>query len=514
MIATSTDTVTIGTAAMSARDIVRVANGAPLVLDDGAQARIAASRAVVDELVDGPRLVYGLNTGLGHGRDQRIPLEELRAYQEAVVAGHEGGVGEPLPTAIVRAAIAARVNGIARGGSGASPAVARALVDLLNSRIHPVVPTVGSVGASDLMHLAAVGLVILGQGRAEHRGEVLPGGEALARAGLAPIILEPKDGLALISANAVSIGHGALVAARAYDIADVADLVVAMSMEAIRGNPSIVDPIVAAEKGVRGQAESAARIRRYLAGSDRCVEGGAASVQDPLSFRVAPQVHGALREVVRRLDDSVEQELNAVDDNPLVDVERRRLVSNGNFHPMLLALDVDAVRPALAHVAMLSDRRMNHLWMRLFADPSTMSVAGFAAAADRGGPLMRYSGAAITAELRDLANPVTLDVGALDLGVEDHATNAPLAVRHTGIALERLADVLAIELAMARSTLHIGADPGRLGDGVAAACEEFDAIHDPLGQRPPTADLHRAISDALVSRLLAAADRGIGAERP
>ncbi len=187
--------VRIAAADLPLGDLLRIAHGARVELAPDAVDRIRASRAVVDALVDGPTLIYGLNTGLGHLRDVQVPRETLRRYQELIVIGHEGAIGDPLPTEVVRAAIAVRLNGIARGGSGASLPVAEGLAALLNHRVHPIVATTGSVGASDLMHMAAIAQVLIGRGRAEVGGEVLPGAAALARVGLEPIVLEPKDGL-------------------------------------------------------------------------------------------------------------------------------------------------------------------------------------------------------------------------------------------------------------------------------------------------------------------------------
>ena len=488
-------------------DVAAVAAGARVELGPAAVAMILASRAVVDRLVNGDTLIYGLNTGLGHMRNERVSVDELRDYQVAIVAAHDSAIGEPLPTAVVRAAMFVRLAGIARGGSGASPGVARQLVGLLNAGIHPVVPAVGSVGASDLMHMAAIGAVMLGGGRAEVAGEVMPGAQALARAGLEPVVLEPKDGLALISANGVSIGAGALVAARAARTARAADLVLAVSLEATRGNPSVIEAAVAVAKPVPGQAASAAALRAFLAGSDRWTPAGVASVQDPLSFRVGPQVHGAFREFTRFLTEHVTIELAASDDNPLVVAGEDRMISNGNFHPIAMALAADALRPAAAHIAQLSDRRMNHLWTVLVSDPALLTPEGIRDAARYGGPLLRYAAAARTAELRALADPVTLDIGPLDLGVEDHATNAPFAVLRSDEALDLLQDVLAVELLIAAVAVRRNAASlGRLGSGTAAAVAEVDAILAGLGDARDAARLHRTMRDALLDRILAAAE--------
>lgn len=497
--------IVIDDAPLTIEDVVSIARGAPIALGAVARDRIAAARAVVDGLVAGDELIYGLNTGLGHMRNERVPLEALETAQILYVRSHAGGIGPPLPTEVVRAAMAVRVAGIARGGSGASPAIAETYVAMLNAGVHPVVSLVGSVGASDLMHMASIGLVAMGEGEAELDGERLPGAEAMSRAGIEVLSLAPKDGLTVISANGVSIGQAALVVDRARLLADASDLVAALSLEASRGNPSIVEPAVAQAKPVAGQALAARRIRAFLDGSGLCV-GGAASVQDPLSFRVVPQVHGAWREVLRFAQEAVDGELAAIDDNPLVSVADGRMISNGNFHPILLALAIDAVRPALAHVGQLSDRRTGHLWDALVSDPRVFTIGGFERMSAFGSPLLRYSGASRAAELRLLADPATLDVVPLDLGVEDHSTNAPLAVRRTDEALDRLADLLAVEVLTASSAL--GWRDGsrqRMSRRMATVFDLVVATLAELGPRPSSERVHSATRDLLYGPLEAAA---------
>jgi histidine ammonia-lyase len=479
--------VTITDGPMSLDDLAAIVDGATVEIGEAATERIAASRAVVEAVLAGEDLVYGLNTGLGHMRDTRVPRDVLRRYQEAIVVSHAGAMGDPLPSGVVRAAMVARLNGIARGGSGATPAVASMLAAMLNAGVTPVVPAIGSVGASDLMHMAAIGLVVLGRGRAQLDGETLDGGEALARAGLDPLVLEPKDGLALVSANGVAIGHGTLVALRAHEVLELADLAAALALEAIAGNPSIVEPAVAAAKPIPGQRTVVERIRGLLSGSDRCRPGGAMSVQDPLAFRVVPQVHGACLEMLEALCGAVEQELNAMDDNPLASIEEQRLLSNGNFHPMLMALSFDAIRPALAHVGQLADRRMGHIWDKLVASEELSSPDGMLEAALGEGRaiMLRYAAAARYAHLRQLAAPATLDIPPLDLGVEDHATNAPETVQRTSESLDALEDILAEELLLHRLALSSPMARAGLGGGTAAVLTELDRI---VGALPPEAD--------------------------
>jgi histidine ammonia-lyase len=480
-------TVMITEAPLAIEDLLAVVDGARVEPDDRTRARIAASRAVVDRALTSGEAVYGLTTQVGHGKDTRLTEEEIRGEQRFLVLSHSGGIGPPLPTAIVRAALAVRLNGIARGGSGAGVAAAEILAAMLNAGVHPVVPETASVGAGDVAQMAGMAQVAIGMGRAEYRGEVLPGGEALRRAGIMPLVLGGKDGLALISANGVSVGQAALVVARAARTAEAADVAAALSMEATGANASVLHPAVGQAKPIPGQVAAADHLRMLLAGSPLLGPGGARSVQDALSFRVVPQVHGALREYVTAARCAVTAELNAASDNPLVSVPDQALVSNGNFHPMVLAIACDALRIALAQVGQLSERRMSHLWDAFFRQlsgpPPTVAY----------GLQLRYPAAALFPELKQLAAPASLDTPPLDLGVEDHGTGAPLSVRKTDAALGLLEDLLAIELVLARDLLAAAPTRPILGAGTGAALrtvEQAIAVADP---RPDA--VHRALRD-------------------
>jgi histidine ammonia-lyase len=478
-------TVRIRNAPVSIADLLAVVDGARVELDEQALAVVAASRSVVDEALAAGSAVYGLTTQVGHGRDVRLTEEEIRAAQEWLVMSHAGGIGPPLPVPLVRAALTVRLVGMARGGSGAAVAAAEMLAAMLNAGVHPVVPETGSVGASDIGQMAGMAQVAIGRGRAEYHGTVLAGGEALRRAGLVPLVLSGKDGLALISANGVSVGQAALVVARAARVAEAADAAAALSMEATEANPSVLHPAVGRAKPVAGQVAAADHLRELLAGSALLGPDGARSVQDALSFRVVPQVHGALREYVDATRAAVEAELNAAADNPLVSVEDQALVSNGNFHPMVLAISCDALRIAVAHVGQLSERRMAHLWEAFFRrPPGPPPTSAY-------GLQLRYPAAAVFAELKQLAAPATLDIPPQDLGVEDHATGAPLSVRKTDTALGLLEDLLAIELLLASDVLARGPVRPALGVGTAAA---LDLVQEATAAAEPYPDaVHRVL---------------------
>jgi histidine ammonia-lyase len=307
-------------------------------------------------------------------------------------------------------------------------------------------------------------------------------------------VLSGKDGLALISANGVSVGHAALVVRAAEKAAEGADVAAALSMEATRANPSVVHPAVAAAKPIPGQAAAAHHLRALLTGSRLLEPDGPASVQDALSFRVVPQVHGALREYVQAARTAVEVELNASADNPLAWLPDRALISNGNFHPMVLAIAFDALRVALAQVGQLSERRMAHLWEAFFRQlvggPPRRPVYGLQ---------LRYPAAALFAELKQLAAPATLDVPTLDLGVEDHATGAPLSVRKADEAVNLLGDLLAIEMLLAHDVLGSAPTPVLLGSGTRTAVEMVEEV---LTQSEPRPDaVHRSLRERFPGRV-------------
>jgi histidine ammonia-lyase len=483
---------------MSLEELMELAHGATCELDASALAVIDDSRAVIDAVLATGKAVYGLNTGLGHGKDVRLAPEAIREFQMSMLRGHAGAMGPPLRKELVRAAMAARINGMARGGSGASRACATTLVSMLNAGVHPVVPGFGSVGAGDLAQMAAIALVAVGEGHAEHKGELVSGAVALERAGIPPVVLEPKDALTLMSHNGITIGHGATVVARARRALEAADIAAALSLESMSGNTSVFDPIVASVKGIRGQAEVSAHIRALVEGSGALDPSTERTIQDPLSFRVVPQVHGALWEFVELAGHAVETELNAITDNPLVSRADRRMVHNGNFHPMVVALSFDAIRPAIAHVGQLSDRRLSHLWGKTFASPLNLQK-------NPRGLSLRYAAAAASAELRQLAGPASLDIPPVDFAIEDHATGAPLSVMRTETALDRLDDILAVELLMARDLLLAG--DVAVGVGTRAVLDFMSGTAGGVAPTASAAELHHAVKRSLTGDLLEAARR-------
>lgn len=493
---------------MTLDEVQAVADGARVELTDEAIDLISRSRAVVDAAIEHGEAIYGVTTGVGHARDQRLPPAALEAMQPILIEMHLGAVGEPLPAELVRAGMVARLNGFARGGAGVSVDLARALEAILNNRIHPVIPRSGSVGAGDLGQLALLGRALIGRGEVDWNGERAQAADALHGAGLTPVRLQPKDALAVMSSNALTVGHGISLWRRVSDLLALADVVAASSLEAIGANPSLFDPAVAGARGSAGQVETSQNLRQALAGSSR-VDPTAASVQDPISFRVVPQVHGACRDVLSAVAGDLARELNARADNPLVDVESERVLSNGNFSVMNLALSAESLNLALAHVAMLSERRCGQLWDTVVSsmgegfggDESQGPSLDDGTPAFLAGLALRYPVAARYTRLKKLAQPVSLDIPTLDLSVEDHATNAAEVLWGTDEIVGILMEILAVEVLIAFASLRISPAPGPFGARTERLVELISLELSSLPAGTPPDMTHARVIDALKANL-------------
>ncbi len=475
-------TVTLSDARVGIRHVIRVARDhAPVAIGPGVVERLTRARAVVDRAAAGDTPVYGLNSALGANTGARLTKDEQGPYQVRAVRARAVGVGPPFSPDAVRAAMFTRAAGMARGGSGVSLPVFRALIDALNAGIVPYVPGRGSIGVADLPQLAHVALVLIGEGEAIVDGARVPGGDALAAAGLAPATLAAKDGLALISSNAVTVGRASLVLA---DLARTLALhtdVIALSFEAFRANLSPLDPRAQAARPAPGQAEAATRILIALAGSALAKPGAARRVQDPLSFRCVPQVHGALHDALARAVDHVEIELNSAADSPYADADGDRLFSTGNFHVPGLTLALETLGLAVAQAATLAVERC----LRLLS-PATSDLP---LQLTRGGP--QQSGFATTqkplialaTEIRHLANPTSLDFLPVSEGIEDHATMAPACVTKLDAMRECYVTLIAIEAVIAAQAVDLrspdvlatlGTGARRIYDGVRARVAVLD----------------------------------------
>ncbi|WP_347108639.1 aromatic amino acid ammonia-lyase [Paenarthrobacter sp. S56] len=486
----------IGTAPVAARMLAAAASDAAfhVKLNHDALTLIGRSREVVERTAASGQRVYGLNTLLGSGRDTAVEDKSILAYQVQVVRYHNSGVGPCLDLSEARAVILARLVGFSRGGSGVRSETARFYAELLNRGIHPAIPAEGSVGSSDLTQLAAVAALAIGEGEAfDADGTPIPGAKALADAGLQPLALAAGEALALVSANSYSVGVGTLALVRLQHVARLADVALALSLETIAryddgGNLSPFAPAIQAAKAVDGQRRSAESVRQLLAGGWLEDVRPEVSVQDPLSFRAAPQTHGAFRDLVSRLEAALEVELNGRGDNPLVDLESGQMVSGGNFQPMQLALAFESLRLALAHVGIASERRIAKLYppQRAIRAKHLTASAGSGLAQEELPGLLWYPAAGLVAELKFLAAPATLGAPTLSADVEDHSTLAPLALQQLGKSLDAAEKLLSIEALTASYLLLEAGAAQPLGKGTGAV---VGRLADVLADRPPAPQL-------------------------
>ena len=484
---------------VSIADVVAVARGgAAVALDNAARERVVAARAVVERLAQSDAAIYGLTTALGANTGRRIPPDEQIAYQERAVLARAVGVGPRFATETVRAMMFARAAGMAAGGSGVSPAVLDALIAMLNAGVHPIVPGIGSIGAADLAPLAHLALPLIGRGEAEYRGERMSGAAALAQAGLAPATLTGKDGLALISANAASVGHAALVIHDALDVLDALNVACALSCEGFRANVTPLEPRAQAARPAPGQNSAAARLTQLLEGSGLWQPGSARRVQDPLSFRCVTQVHGAAFAAAWLVCEHVELELNSAADSPLILVETGEMLSNGNFHAPGLAIALDALGIAAAHTAVMGVERCIKLLSHRFTDlPMQLTRRG---PAHSGFATIQKTLTALANRIRHAANPASLDSLPVSEDVEDHAPMTANVVAKTATIVDDLRYVAAIELMIAAQAVDLtGIDRATLGRGARAA---YDAVRASVpmldGDRPLGPDIEiveRALRD-------------------
>ena len=454
---------------LTIEDVVAVArHHRPVHVSDDALAQVRAVRAVVEAVLARGDAAYGMTTGLGAFARHAVEPDELERFAIATVADQTASYGRRLEQDVLRAMMVSRANTMAKAGVGVRRELLLALVGLVNPGAHPVVREVGSVGQADLYEMADIGKVLIGRGRPEYRGREHPGADALAMVGLEPLRLAPKEALALISANGLSTGRGALVLSDVNELFATMQVAAALSLEGFGANLSILHPAVARARPHPGQVAASAELTALLAGSPLWLHAGPRNLQDPLSFRCLPQTHGALHDVVADAWRKLTLELNSACDNPLVVAEEEVIVSNGNFDVTVLALAFDSLRLALAATArMTAERVQKHLWSA-FSDLTTYLASGGAAF---GG--LRASGrrcAALAAEARDLANPVAVNYGSqLAEGIEDHGNLAPLAVRRTHELVSLCHALVAEELVVAAEAVDLRG--AVLGEGSRAAYE-------------------------------------------
>jgi histidine ammonia-lyase len=431
-------------------------DGAKVTLDPRCLPKIKAARDLVERTVASAARIYGVTTGFGRLKNVTIPPEDAVALQRNLVRSHASGVGEPLPLDATRASVLLRAHSLARGNSGVRVDVIQLLLEFLNRGLTPVIPSQGSVGASgDLAPLAHMALVLMGEGEAWVGGERLPGARALAKAGLTPLEFSFKEGLSLINGTQVMTGIGALVLMRAANACKAADIAGAMSLEAYLGTDAPFDERMNALRPHAGQAHVASNMRRLL----RC-SGVMAShrdcdrVQDPYSFRCIPVVHGAVRDGLAFVHNTVEIEMNSVTDNPVIFPEDDLFMSGGNFHGEPVALAMDYLAIALAELGSIAERRIYKLLdgaegLPMFLTSHSGLRSGFM--------LAQYTAAALVSENKTLCAPASVDSIPTSAGQEDHVSMGTISARQCARVVENLENVIAIELLEAAQALDFRA---------------------------------------------------------
>jgi histidine ammonia-lyase len=444
-------------------------DGAAVRIDSEARERIRAAAATVARAAESGQPVYGVTTGLGNRVVEVVDGAQAAEFSLRTLRGRAMSVGEPLSRELTRAAMLVRLNGLCAGGAGAGEPVADGLAALLNAGVHPSIPRSGSVGASDLCLMAHVGLGLIGEGEAEVDGERIPADQALAAAALAPVVLGAKDGLAICSSSAVSVGAATLALVDAQAWLRAAQVAAALSMEGFRANLTPLDPRVVDARPAPGQRWAAEGLRALLAGGSLTEPGAARRLQDPLSFRCASQVHGSLRFALELLGQALEPELAGAADNPLVLSVDDEIVSNGNFHVPALAMALDAVAIAIAQVASIVTERQARLKVTRLSGLAQNLVGSGPMHPSRSGlaPLTKTA-QSLTLEIRHRAAPLAVHPTVGADGVEDDSTGAAQGALRLAEQLERLRLLIAVELLVAAQAIDLAA-PERLGVGTGAA---------------------------------------------
>lgn len=468
-------------------------NGAEVEIAPEAEARLEAARKLVYDLAEKDVPIYGFTTGVGWNKDRRIAKEFFEDFNRKLIYSHSFAVAPEASDAEVRAVMAIRLNCLLLGHTGVQFDVARRYAEFLNAGICPIVPEMGSVGEADLTQLAHIGLAMIGEGEVHYKGYRLPSAEAQKKAGLEPVVLGPKDALALVSSSAYSAGVAALVFKEIEELADMGDIITSLSLEGLNGNTSPLEPEVLEARGLEGQIQSAARMRAYLEGSDIYDTYPGKPVQDPLCFRGAAYVNGSLRDALAYAAKYLDNQMNSSDDNPCLLLEERRIVSNSNFETTTLATAMEMLAIVLSHVSRMSCYRMIR-----FANPVLTHLPRFLS--HDGGESHCFGAiqkgfASLDTEIRHLANPCSMDYLSLAGSIEDHANNTPLVAQHLRQIVHDLQYIYGMELIHACQAIELRKLDGGFtqGIGTAKAYEAFRQII-PLykNDRPLAPDVQKA----------------------
>lgn len=462
-----------------------------VTLGDAAKERIAASNDLITSVLKNGRQVYGVNTGFGQLAQTRISDGDLSRLQENLILSHAVGVGPPLPDDCVRLTMIMKVAALAQGYSGVRGELVEGLCELINNNIFPAIPSKGSVGASgDLAPLAHLAGALLGHGKVNVNGKQMPATEALRRAGLAPLQLAPKEGLALLNGTQVSTAIALAALFRAEHILAASITAGAMSADAIKGSDTPFDERIQQVRGHQGQIDVAGLLRGFMAGSEiRASHIDCSRVQDPYSIRCQPQVAGACLDVLRQVAGTLGTEANAVTDNPLVFTDTGAVLSGGNFHAEPVAFAADHLALAIAEIGSLSERRI-----ALLIDSHLSGLPAFLveeSGLNSGFMIPQVTAAALVSENKSLAHPASVDSIPTSANQEDHVSMATFAALRLHTMLDNVADIVAIELLAAAQGIEFH-HPGKSSALLEKVIGEIRAVSDRYtGDRSLSGDIAR-----------------------
>jgi histidine ammonia-lyase len=515
---TAQGTVTVGVGAPSFADVVAVArDGARVQLSDESLAAIAASRAIIDAIADDPQPHYGVSTGFGSLASKHIPFERRAQLQRSLVRSHAASSGPEVEREVVRATMLLRLSTLATGRTGVRPEVAQAYVDLLNAGITPIVGEYGSLGCSgDLAPLAHCALALMGEGEVrDTHGTLMPASDALAAAGITPVELREKEGLALINGTDGMLGMLILAITDLRALVTTADLAAAMSVEGLTGTDAVFAADLHALRPHPGQRDSAANMRAALNGSTMISQPeGFTRVQDAYSLRCAPQVHGAVRDTISHATSVAERELASAIDNPVVTLDGR-LESNGNFHGAPVGYVLDFLAIAVADLASISERRTDR-FLDVARNHGLNAFLADDPGVDSGHMIAQYTQAGIVSELKRLASPASVDSIPSSAMQEDHVSMGWSAARKLRRSIDGLSRVVAIELLTSARAMDLRApvEPGPVASAVRAQIRT--AVAGPAGGdrylAPEIAAAHSMVLDGSLLGAAASAISNAGGE--
>ena len=457
-------TIIIDGKSLTVDEVIRVARNMEQVeISSDAKVAVQKARDYVDKKLGEGAVIYGLTTGFGKFSDTFISSDQTADLQRNLIISHTCALGKPLPTEVVRAVMLLRCNALSRGNSGIRPQTLNTLLEMLNRGVHPIIPEKGSLGASgDLAPLSHMVLTLIGEGDAEYKGEIMPGAEAMKKAGLTPIVLAAKEGLALINGTQVMTAIGANVLWDAMNLLKVADIAAAMTAEALNGIKKAYDHKVHDLRGHQGQKDCANNLLALLEGSDNAHDINPNKVQDPYSLRCVPQIHGASRDAIQYVYEAVTREINAVTDNPLIFPDEDEVISGGNFHGQPMALAFDFLKIAISELADVSERRSERLINPQLSEglaPFLTKHGGVCS----GFMIAQYAAASMVSENKIYAHPASVDSIPSSGNQEDHVSMGTTAARTAAMVLDNAQKVLGIELFSASQGIWLRGEKGISG---------------------------------------------------